>query len=176
MIRRRTILGLIVGLWAVGASAHQLPGSTATVVLRDGLVTIKANLEIEVWIRAQPAGDLTAMVAAAKKQATKLTVRVDGKTVPMTLEQFPSVAAIHALLQQPKPKAHGHHPKVVAVQWRATRAVPDAAVVTVNFPRSVGRVLVSFVEPRSRVVAPGATANFKSRRSPNRRTQTKKKR
>jgi len=161
-------VGLILWSWAAAAHAHELPGSTATVTLRDGLVTIDAHLDVDAWMRAQTARALPAMVASAKAQAESLTVRVDGQPVTMTLQRFPTADEVHRVLQRPGRADHGHHPKVVTVRWRATRAEPSATTVIVRFPEAVGPVLVSFVEPRSRVIAPGGAARFESRRAPSR--------
>jgi len=169
-------IGLVLACWSGAADAHQLPGSTATVALRDGLVTVEGHLDIAAWMRAQTASHLPEMVASAKAQAAALTVRLDGEPVPMTLERFPSVDRIHAVLQRPAGDGEAHHPKVVRVQWRAVRAMPGASSVTVRLPEAVGHVLVSFVEPRSRLATPGGTARFERWRPQRRRADQKEER
>lgn len=170
---------LLITLLSVSASAHQLPGSTATIVLRDGLVTVDANLDIAAWMRGQNVKKprtLEATVASAKKEAATLTVLVNNRPVVMSLLEFPSVESVHRVLQRPAPKkGHGKHPKVVRVQWRAVRSMPKATSVTVRFPKAVGDVLVTFVEPRSKVVKPGGPARFKSRRTKNSQSPPRKK-
>lgn len=144
--------------------AHELSGSTATVVLRDGLVRVDANLDIRAWLSTQPRGELTAMLATARTQAATLVVRIDGRPMPMTLVKFPTAEQVHRVLQSPETKGHSHGPRVVPVRWQATRSVPNAHAVSVQFPPAIGRVLVSFVEPRSQIAEPGAAVGFKSSR------------
>lgn len=172
------LAGALVLLFSLNAPAHELPGSTATVVLRDGLVTVEANLDIKTWLRAQKARELTQMLASARSQAASLTVQLNGRVVPMTLTRFPTAARVHQILQRTsaKEKGHTHAPKVVKVHWRAARATPAAKAVTVSFPKSIGPVLVSFVEPHSQVVPAGGAAHFKSKQSsPKKRTSPPKK-
>lgn len=155
-----SVVVLATVLWASSASAHELPGSTATVTLRDGLVTVEANLDIEALMRAQTTGELTAMTLAARKQAELLEVRLDGLPLPMKLTRFPNAAHIHQVLQRPQGNAH-NHPKIVQVNWQAQRVSPTASQVTIAFPPEFGQILVSFVEPRSQLVAPGVAARFR---------------
>lgn len=166
--QRRAVLWLFSLLLATvpvsAGLAHELSGSTATVVLRDGLVRVDANLDIRAWLSTQPTGELTAMLATARQQATALVVHVDGQPIAMTLVDFPTAQQVHGVLQSPQAKGHVHMARVVPVRWRATQAVPNAQAVSVRFPTGVGSLLVSFVEPRSQVAEPGTTATFKSRR------------
>lgn len=152
------LLSLPLSFWPAAAAAHELPGSTATVVVRDGLVTIDANLDVETWMRAQPSGKLEVMVAAAKKEASAISVLVDGQKMEMELLAFPTVEQVHAVLQQ---KSDGHsHPKLVQVRWQAKRTAPRLVSVAVAFPTDIGPVLVTYLEPRSQLVQPGGTALF----------------
>lgn len=141
------------------ANAHELPGSTATVVVRDGLITIDANLDVEAWMRAHSSVKLETMVAAARKEANALTVLVDGKKMEMELEVFPSVEQVHAVLQRKTEGGHAH-PKIVEARWQAKRAKPALKSVVASFPPSAGEVRITFLEPRSQLVTPGGKAPF----------------
>lgn len=162
---RAALFVALLGLLATGAAAHELSGSTATVSLRDGLITIDANLDIVTWLSSQPEGDLTAMVAAARAQAQAIVVQVDGVAVALELLHFPTTRQVHAVLQRPAPADHRHAPKIVAVQWRALKAVPTAKSVTVRFPLALGPILVAFVEPRSQILGAGQAARFPTRQA-----------
>ncbi len=162
MIFKHIFLGVIFMFvfLASEASAHELPGSSATVVVRDGHVTIHANLNIKSWMLAQKSKRLDVKVKSARKDAEKLSVLVNNKPVKMTLKRFPTTEQVHAILQQKSDDKH--HPKLVNVIWEATRAIPNFDSVSVNFPVGVGDVLLSFFEPRSKIIKPGKKGTFRT--------------
>ncbi len=132
------------------AQAHDLEGNTAQVSLRDG------NLRIHLRIRAD------ALPASKALQAGTL-VKIDGRTVPLKLRTYPNRDAVMRALASAAIEADlgAHaHPAYFRVDLESEEAGWVGNTLSVQFPRRLGPVLVSFVQPKTQLLSQGATAAF----------------
>ncbi len=163
----RTALISLLVLLAPAASAHELPVSSATVSLRDGLVTVDATLDMRRWLSSAGGGELNRMLAALKKQAAReVVITLGDKRVPLKVVGFPSADQVHAALQaasKPRKGKRHYHPALLPVRLEARKALRGGAALKVTFPKALGPVVVSFVQPRTRYLKPGQAASFKVR-------------
>lgn len=163
--------------FASRGDAHQLDVTTARVVLRDGHTEIVAEIDVLGLLLQtgsaphDAAADATALATASEDVlASRVAVAravveqgarldVDGVSIPLALRAFPTPKEVRFLAARlsADPSAHG---AASTLRLESTRVVPEARSIAVKMAPELGSVLFSFVQPATRLGAPGAAAAF----------------
>lgn len=167
---RGTGLLVVMGLVAQAAWGHALSEATARLSHRDGQFELSLDADLFLLVPAAPTAVATASgtelastasgLRAALESGTHL--QVDGQAAPLRVRDFPSneeLRAVAAVLSA-SGREHGER---IRVRMETPLPAPGASAVGVSFPPALGPVAVSFVEPASAYVLPGAGASFRVR-------------
>jgi hypothetical protein len=75
------------------------------------------------------------------------------------MHRFPAPSVLRELAGE-RSASHHDHGDLLAVELESARQVNQAKRVSFALPASVGQALVTFVQPATRFVQPGASASF----------------
>lgn len=169
---------MILLLLALAASpAHELQETTARIALRDHHVSVQLDVDLLAWLERVRGGRgelpvdtlavadpeaLAALRTLALEQLSTASIVVDGvASVPEAI-RAPAAADVQRIAMERlvargvDPHAHGER----ASFWLDLRADGPPDSVGIVLPESVGSVLVTFVQPASRLVSAGEGAMF----------------
>lgn len=86
-------------------------------------------------------------------------VQVDEVRVPLEIRIFPSPEEMRAVAENPNATPH-EHGQLMTVRWEATERFANPQKVSLTFPKEIGPVLITFVQPTTRWTQPGSAAVF----------------
>lgn len=143
-------------------SAHELQETRARITLRDGQVEIKLSTDINRWQtllqdnkawlmgdieQVMPAGLNTKQNKAFLKNELKQNTNISINNKKLAFD----VVSVSTIENQPQ----GHYAEIV-LSGRHTNKVIDQ--LNIKFPKSLGAVHASFVQPQYKMMAPGSRA------------------
>lgn len=174
------IVGLVAAAVALGhpaAIAHELPGTTARITLRDGHVEVRLEVAPVQWLQrvsggdagdvrflaqADPAGLDVLRQRARAELGEAAVLRVDGRAVRPTAVRFPGEpivreTVVRALLQEAagRPAPPGHVSVVLEARLEAAPGRIDLAL-----PPSMGPFQAELIAPRTTIAPAGGAAHF----------------
>lgn len=162
---------LAAAAWAALAAAHELPLATARVSLRDAHFDVAVDVDVVAVVSSAAGVDATTLATAPDDVlrahvekgrallAASSRLEVDGARLPLHARTFPAPLEVRALAARASAAADGHA-DLVPVALEAAGAFPAARAVGFALAPAAGPAVVSFVQPATRWVAPGRSAQF----------------
>ena len=90
---------------------------------------------------------------------TEARLDADGSPVEITLRTFPTPPEVRMRAAQAS-ATHEDHPGRVQLRFESSASLLEARTLAVTLPRSLGPVLVTFVQPSTRLAATTGPAQF----------------
>ena len=152
---------VLCGVAASTASAHTLDIATARLSLREGHLEIYAELDLLALIPTIDRSTLSDvdLRRAAERLGATTRLTVDGREIAVSLGATPAVSQVRQFT------AEGHG-RLLPVRLEAATGTGELGRLDVAFPPEVGPVLVTLVQPRTRLAPPGGTVGFEGPSKP----------
>lgn len=149
------------------ASAHALGLPTARVSLRDGHIEVQLDLDLLPLLGGDPTVVATAAppdLARRLQESRALLQResrllIDQTSAPLTLRAFPAADEVRAACASLSAAGHGDGARVL-LRFESPASALTASAVSLALPAALGPAVITFVQPATQYVGPGAPARF----------------
>ena len=175
--RRRLALVLPILLFAIQlraeVGAHTLNANTARVTLRDDHIEVALEMDLLTMISlVSPKHPDPTELAVADEKTLGLAVQqtrdllqsgshlaVNGIATPLVVTAFPSANEVRFLAAYASANQQASH-ELVALRLETPKPASGARNITLTLPKEAGSVLITFIQPATRLAGPGERVAF----------------
>jgi len=157
------LVTLDIVVFSTVASAHELKETSARITLRDGQVEIKLSTDIKRWQallqdnKAWLMGDTEQVMPAGlnPKQNKEYLKKLLQKNTNISINN--KLVALDGVSVSTLTEQHGHYIEIV-LSGKHTYSGVDQ--LNIQFPKSLGAVHASIVQPQYKMMTPGSNAQI----------------